>query len=41
MQIWSRFWFLLAGACGVAMLLTLASRLIEDTEAKSVGMAHS
>src|SRR5262245_44195450 len=24
MQIWSRFWFLLAGACGVAMLLTLA-----------------
>jgi hypothetical protein len=24
MQIWSRFWFLLAGACGVAMLLALA-----------------
>ena len=23
-------WFLLAGACGVAMLLTLASRLNED-----------
>ena len=41
MQIWSRFWFLLAGACGVAMVLMLASRLIEDTEAKSVGMAHS
>jgi hypothetical protein len=41
MQIWSRFWFLLAGACGVAMLLTLASGLIEDSESKSVGTAHS
>ena len=41
MQIWSRFWFLLASACGVAMLMTLASRLIEDAEAKSVGMAHA
>ena len=41
MQIWSRFWFLLAGACGVAMLLALASRLIEDPESKSVGAAQS
>ena len=40
MHMWSRFWFLLAGACGVAMLLTLASRLIEDAESKLVGMAH-
>jgi hypothetical protein len=34
MQIWSRFWFLLAGACGIAILLALASRLIEDPESK-------
>ena len=40
MHMWSRFWFLLAGACGVAMLLTLASRLIEDAESRLVGMAH-
>ncbi len=40
MHAWARFWFLLAGACGVAMLLALASRLIEDVETKSVGMAH-
>jgi hypothetical protein len=41
MQIWSRFWFLLASACGVAMLLAPASRLIEDPESKSVGAAQS
>ena len=40
MHRWSRFWFLLAGACGVAMLLTLASRLIENAESRSVGAAH-
>ncbi len=40
MHMWSRFWFLLAGACGVAMLLTLASRLIEKAESRSVGVAH-
>ena len=34
MHVWARFWFLLAGACGVAMLLTLASRLIEDAESR-------
>ena len=40
MHAWARLWFLLAGACGVAMLLTLASRMIEDVESKSAGMAH-
>jgi hypothetical protein len=34
MHVWARFWFLLAGACGVAMLLTLASRSIEDAESR-------
>ena len=40
MHMWSRFWFLLAGACGVAMLLTLASHLIEDAESRPVGVAR-
>lgn len=35
MHLWARFWFLLAGAFGAAMLLTFASRLIKDAEAKS------
>jgi hypothetical protein len=39
-QLWARFWFLLAGACGVAMLLTLISRLIANPEWRSVGTAH-
>ena len=29
---WARFWFLLAGAFGVAMLLTFASQLISEAE---------
>jgi hypothetical protein len=42
MRSWARFWFLLAGACGVAMLLTFASRLIEGAWSRSapVGMSH-
>jgi len=40
MHVWARFWFLLAGACGVAMLLTLVSRLVEEAESKSVSLAH-
>ena len=35
MHSWARFWFLLGGACGVAMLLTFASHLIKEAEAKS------
>jgi hypothetical protein len=40
MQMWSRFWFLLAGACGVAMLLTFASQLLEDREFLQVNAAR-
>jgi len=39
-RLWARFWFLLAGACGVAMLLTLISSLIHNPEWRSVGAAH-
>ena len=39
-HLWARFWFLLAGACGVAMLLTLASGLIKDAESRWAGLAH-
>ena len=39
MHSWALFWFLIAGACGVAMLLTLASQLIEDAESRSAGTA--
>jgi len=38
MHLWARFWFLLAGACGVAMLLSLASRLIADAELRWVAI---
>ena len=41
MHLWARFWFLLAGACGMAMLFTLASQLIKDAQSRSVGMAHA
>ena len=39
-HLWARFWFLLAGACGVAMLLTLISSLIANPEWRPVGTAH-
>jgi hypothetical protein len=31
---WARFWFLLAGACFVAMVLTFASQLIKTSESR-------
>lgn len=34
-HLWARFWFLLAGACGVAMLITFASQLIKEAETQS------
>jgi hypothetical protein len=40
MRSWARFWFLLAGACGVAMLLTLVSHAIEDAGSRRIGMAQ-
>lgn len=36
---WARFWFLLAGAFGVAMLLAFASQLISEAEAEVAAAA--
>jgi tetratricopeptide (TPR) repeat protein len=35
---WARFWFLLAGACWVAMLFTLASGLMKEAESEAPEM---
>lgn len=35
---WARFWFLLGGACFVAMVLTFASQLIKAAEPRSTRM---
>jgi tetratricopeptide (TPR) repeat protein len=37
---WARFWFLLAGACWVAMLFTLASGLMKEAESKAPEVPH-
>jgi tetratricopeptide (TPR) repeat protein len=37
---WARFWFLLAGACWVAMLLTLARGLMKEAELEAPEMPH-
>ena len=37
---WARFWFLLAGACWVAMLFTLASGLMKEAESEAPEMPH-
>jgi hypothetical protein len=35
---WARFWFLLAGACWVAMLFTLASGFVKEAESEAPEM---
>jgi hypothetical protein len=37
---WARFWFLLAGAFGVAMLLTFASQLISEAEGELAAVTN-
>jgi tetratricopeptide (TPR) repeat protein len=37
---WARFWFLLAGACWVAMLFTLARGLTKEAELEAPEMPH-
>ena len=37
---WARFWFLLAGACWVAMLFTLASGFVKEAELEAPEMPH-
>jgi hypothetical protein len=39
-HLWARFWFLLAGAFGVAMLLTFVSQLISGAVASLAETAH-
>ncbi len=39
-HLWARFWFLLAGAFGVAMLLTFVSQLIGEAVASLAQTAH-
>ncbi len=39
-HLWARFWFLLAGAFGVAMLLTFVSQLISEAVAGLAQTAH-
>ena len=40
-HLWARFWFLLAGAFGVAMLLTFVSELISEAVASLAETVHS
>lgn len=39
-QSWARFWFLLGGACFVAMLFAIASQLIKTAESASAGITR-